>query len=159
MEAASTPLKHHYHHSINYHLIGAHSHFVRPGSFMCRIQVFNNLCPDFILLVLRSWLLSRQGVDRERETKHIWIEHGRCGRDSGKNLRRHKKADLVIVKSKSRLSCNEARAARRGRFLSTAPSSFFSSVTEMWWWWRGTSSLRALRRLVRALKECAPLTA
>lgn len=62
-------------------------------------------------------------------------------------MRRHKKADPVIVELKRRPSRNEARAPRRGRFLSEAAPLFFSSSPKKRWWrWRGSSSAQALGR-------------
>lgn len=163
MEAAGTPLQHHYYCSINYHLIGTQSLLAGPGSFMCHIQVFNNTC---VLTLFFSFWGANHWPDREwTETeaqldKAIWVERGRRGRDTSEQMCRHKKADLVIVEPKRGLSCNEARAPVRGRFLSEAASSFFcSSVKEMWWRRRGASSVQTLRRSVRAPQECAPLTA
>lgn len=75
-----------------------------------------------------EWTETEEEVD-----KAIWVERGRRGRDTVEQMCRRKKADLVIVEPKRGLSCNEARAPRRGRFLSEAAPSFFSSlVKEMW---------------------------
>lgn len=60
---------------------------------------------------------------RHKLDKAIWVERGQRRRDTGEQMCRHKKADLVIVEPKRGLSCNEARGPRKGRFLFFSPQS------------------------------------